>query len=245
MSRFMILVIFTIILSGCAAIQNKESEYTKMPKYVEKQPAVNINSHHSEGSLWSESNGDLFGDIKAKTVGDILTIVINEASSSKKSSKTNLSSESSASSGLTKLLGAENGIFHAFAVPKSGTKGGYAMPAGGSSNDLADFGGKSTYKGSGENSYNDSLAATITARVIKVLPNHRLFIRGEKQIFTNGDEQKLVITGIVDRYQISNNNMIDSSLISDAKIFYNGKGLLADTKNRGWLAKLWELIRPF
>ncbi len=245
MNKFIAVIIFAIILSGCTTIQNKETKYAEMPEYVKKQPAVNVSSYHSEGSLWSESNENLFGDIKAHSVGDIVTIVINEASSSKKSSKTSLSSESSASSGLTKLLGAENGIFHAFAVPKSGTRGGYSIPAGGSSNDLADFGGKSAYKGSGENSYNDSLIATITARVIKVLPNHRLFIRGEKQIFTNGDEQKLVITGIVDKYQISNNNMIDSSLVSDAKIFYNGKGLLADTKNRGWLAKLWELIRPF
>ncbi len=219
-----------MILAGCTT-SNKEKKYVQMPEYVRAQPAVHTQDVNNEGSLWSDQ-GNLVGDIKAYAEGDILTIVVNEVASSSNKSSTKLSEDSSTKSGLTQMLGLGSTVLRATGSP--------AGAAG-----LLNFGGSSSFKGSGENSKNDKLQATITARVVKVLPRHRLFIRGEKQIYTNGEEQTLILTGIIDRYRIQNDNTINSEYISDAKIFYNGKGLVSDTRNKGWLAKLWEIIRPF
>ncbi len=230
MKRLVVSVAVLIVLAGCST-SNKEKKYVQMPEYVKSQPAVHTETISNEGSLWSD-DGNLVEDIKAYREGDILTIIVNEIASSSNKSSTKLSEDSSTKSGLTNMLGLEGSILRAT---------GAAAGAGG----LLNLAGSGSYKGSGENSKDDKLQATITARVVKVLPHHRLFIRGEKQIFTNGEEQTLILTGIIDRYRIANNNTVDSQYISDAKIFYNGKGLVSDTRNKGWLAKLWELIRPF
>ncbi len=230
MKRFVLLIVVSLAVWGCT-VTNKEIQYAQMPEYVRETPAVKQPAFHAEGSLWS-SGGDLVSDIKAKHVGDIVTIIVNEVASSSNKSTVKVSSDSSTSSGLTTFLGAQNTVFRMVnAVAGDGN--------------LASFGGSGSYKGDGEASNSGKLQARITARVVKVLPNHRLFIRGEKQIYTNGEEQTLIITGVIDQYRIAADDTIDSEYISDAKIFYNGRGLVSDSQNRGWLAKLWELIRPF
>lgn len=230
MNRLFVLFVVLIILSSCA-VSNKERKYAQMPEYVKSQPELQQQNINNEGSTWS-SEGNLASDQKASCEGDIVTIIVNENASSSNQSNTKLSEDSSTKSGLTTFLGAQNKVFKALNT------------AAGTDN-LVNLGGSSSYKGSGSNTKTDKLQATITARVVKVLPRHRLFIRGEKQVFTNGDEQTLIITGIIDKYKLTKDSTIDSSYISDAKIFYNGKGLVSDTHNKGWAAKLWELIRPF
>ncbi len=231
MRKLILFIAVSTFLAGCS-VSNTELRYAQMPEYVKEQPSVQYqNFNNDEGSTWGK-DGNLATDIKASQVGDIVTIIVSEDASSLNKSTTKVATSSSAGSGLTSFVGAQGALLR-------------AVGAAAGDNNLVNFGGSSSYSGSGENSKTDKLQATITARVVKVLPNHRLFIRGEKQVFTNGDEQTLILTGIVDKYRITSDDTIDSQYISDAKIFYNGKGIVSDTNNQGWLAKLWELIRPF
>ncbi len=247
MKRYAIVCAAFVIafLAGCTAAQNVKTEYSQMPAYVRELPSHRAHVYSAEGSLWSSSEGSLYSDLRAHNVGDIVTIVVNEEVASDNTSKTQVSSSSSVTSGLAKLLGAETSIFRAVRAPASGTADGYTVPTGGSSNDLVDFGGKNSYSGQGQNQQKSTLTATITARVIKVLPDHKLFIRGEKDIYSNGEAETLVITGVIDERYISADDTIDSTMISDAKIYYNGEGIISDTTHEGWLAKLWNIIKPF
>ncbi len=231
MKRWLIPALALALTYGCTT-SSVERRYATMPEYVKEQPAIHQTPIHHEGSLWNSSSDNLFADIKAKHEGDILTIIVSETAASKYSSNIKTSRSSSAKSGLTTLLGFQNRILNKFDATAG--EGG-----------LLDTSSSSKFNGNGKEEVNHELTATIAARVIKVLPNHKLFIRGEKQIYTNGEENTLIITGIVDEYQISSDNTIDSQYISDAKIFYNGKGIVSSTRNEGWVAKLWQLIRPF
>ncbi|WP_025270389.1 flagellar basal body L-ring protein FlgH [Hippea sp. KM1] len=231
MKRFLALAVAAAILSGCTT-SNVERKYTEMPEYVKEQPDVRPQIVHHEGSLWNNTSDNLFSDIKAKHVGDIVTIIVKEQAQSSNSSSIKTSRETSSQSGLTTLLGMQNKILERLNA------------AAGASN-MMNTGSSSSFKGSGESKVNNQLTATITARVVKVLPNHKLFIRGEKQVYTNGEENTIILTGIIDEYQIASDNTIDSAYISDAKIFYNGKGIVSSSRNEGWLTKLWNLLRPF
>ncbi len=230
MKRTFLFFIALALLSGCTST-NVARRYSEMPEYVREQPAVIPQKINRPGSLWRDNSVNLVSDIKARNVGDIVTIVVQEQASSQYSSSLKTQTSSSSSAGLSALLGFQNRILnHLNAQPGS--------------NGIWDTSSSGSYKGNEENKVNNKLIATITARVVKVLPNHKLFIRGEKQVYTNGEENTLIITGIIDEYQIANDDTIDSSYISDAKIFYNGKGI-ASTRNEGWLAKLWNIIKPF
>ena len=226
------LIGIAFMLASCSSAQIK-ANYEKMPQYVKDQPSVQESDKTALGSLWSDNSSSLVSDIKASHVGDLVTVIVSEQTVSTNTSQTQTSESSSTNSGLTTLLGMQNRIFSALNL------------ASGGSNNLANFGGSNSYKGSGTNQSSNTLTATIEARIIKALPNNRFFIRGEKQVYTNGEENTVVLTGIISKYDISSSNTIDSNLISDAKIYYNGKGVVSDTHNIGWLAKLWQLIRPF
>jgi len=229
--RLAYLLLLAVFLGGCTTT-SIEKRYAEMPEYVREQPSAQTGYHHNEGSLWSQSSENLFSDTKARHVGDIVTILVQEQASSQYSSSLKTKTSSSSSAGLSALLGFQNRILNNLDA---------APGAGGIWNTSS----SGAYQGSGENKVANRLIATITARVVKVLPNHRLFIRGEKQVYTNGEENTLIITGIIDAYQISGDDTIDSGYISDAKIFFNGKGIAGSTRHEGWLAKLWELIKPF
>ncbi|PMP89983.1 MAG: flagellar biosynthesis protein FlgH [Desulfurella sp.] len=230
--KYLSFLSIAFMLASCSNAQIK-SNYEKMPQYVKEQPSIEESNRTALGSLWSDSSSNLAGDIKASHVGDLVTVVVSEQIASQNTSQTQTSENSSTNSGLTTLLGLQNRIFSALNL------------ANGGNNNLANFGGSNSYKGSGTNQSSNTLTATIEARIIKALPNNRFFIRGEKQVYTNGEENTVVLTGIISKYDISSSNTIDSNLISDAKIYYNGKGVVSDTHNIGWLAKLWQLIRPF
>ncbi|WP_051904319.1 flagellar basal body L-ring protein FlgH [Hippea jasoniae] len=231
MKRFATALAVLIFLSGCTTT-NIERKYASMPEYVREAPSVKPKVVHHEGSLWNANSDNLFADIKARHVGDIVTVVVKEQAESVNSTSVKTQRSSSGGSGLTTFIGLQNKLFKAFNVQPG-------------ENGLFNASSSSKYAASGENKANNELTATITARIVKVLPNHKLFIRGEKQIYTNGEENTIILTGIIDEYQIAADDTIDSQYIADAKIFYNGKGIVSSSKNEGWLAKLWQLIRPF
>ncbi|AEA33292.1 flagellar basal body L-ring protein FlgH [Hippea maritima] len=231
MKRLIAGIAVVVLLSGCTT-SNVERKYTEMPEYVKEQPSLKPNITHNEGSLWNNTADNMFSDIKARQVGDIVTIIVKEQAQSVNSSSTKTSRATSSQSGLSTLLGMQGKILQ-------------RLNAVAGASNMMDTSSSSSFNGSGENKVNNELTATITARVVKVLPNHKLFIRGEKQVYTNGDENTIILTGIIDEYQITSDNTIDSNYISDAKIFYNGKGIVSSTRNEGWLTKLWNLLRPF
>ena len=231
MRKLVYLLILAVFLGGCTTT-SVERKYAEMPEYVREQPSVQNELKHNEGSLWTPSSENIFSDEKARHVGDIVTILVQEQATSQYSSSLKTKTSSSSSAGLSALLGFQNRVLNKLdAVPGAGG--------------IWNTNSSGAYQGSGENKVANKLIATITARVVKVLPNHRLFIRGEKQVYTNGEENTLIITGIIDEYQISGDDTIDSGYISDAKIFFNGKGIAGSTRHEGWLAKLWRLIKPF
>lgn len=60
------------------------------------------------GSLWTESRGGMFVDMKGKTVGDIITVVIIESASASKEATTETDRSSSMSAGISNILDWKN-----------------------------------------------------------------------------------------------------------------------------------------
>jgi flagellar L-ring protein precursor FlgH len=65
-------------------------------------------------------------------------------------------------------------------------------------------------------------------------------VRGEKWITLNQGEEYIQVQGVVRPVDIGPNNTIASTKIADARIAYSGKGTLADSNSRGWLAKFFD-----
>jgi flagellar L-ring protein precursor FlgH len=103
----------------------------------------------------------------------------------------------------------------------------------------------STFSGSGATSKDASFTTTISARIIKVLQNGNYFIEGRREIMIDNEKQIMQLSGVIRPYDIDQNNMIQSSQIADAKIYYGNQGDMDRSTQRGWGSKMVNAVWPF
>jgi len=180
-------------------------------------------------SLWPApgkgSQSSMFADRKAAMTGDILTIVVSESVAATNSQTTKSSRDSSIADAVQSFL-----------YPGLGTHKG-ALPS-------LSVGGKAAYSGGGDVSNNQSLVARAAVLVTDVLPNGNLVIEGVRVVTFSGETQYVVLHGLVRRDDIAPDNSVQSTNIADARVEFYADGALTDAQKRGWLAKVYEKLRP-
>lgn len=185
------------------------------------------------GSLWVDTySSNLFKNLnRAARVGDMVTIIIDEEATGSKTAETRTQRKAEHKLGI-------NGLFGLVGKLTSLISGFDASKA-------IDVEHENQLNGRGETKRKGSLEAKITARVIKVLRNGDMMIRGQKNIRVNGEEQSLIVEGFIRPYDISSENMINSNYIADARITYSGFGTVSDKQKPGWLTRILDHILPF
>lgn len=194
----------------------------------------------SDGSLWKNESmlNHLFITPKPRNVGDIVTIKIVESASASNNAKTNTGRKSSLSANIDKLLGLENKYTNS-KNPKFDEFPNW-NPFGKIEGGMA-----SKFDGSGATKRSGDLTAFVTARIAHVFPNGDFYITGSREITVNYEKQLINLTGIIRPDDIDSNNIILSTYISDAKIVYNGAGVIQKRQKPGWLANVINTIWPF
>jgi flagellar L-ring protein precursor FlgH len=173
----------------------------------------------------------LFSDPKARTVGDVVTIKIVESSDATNKATTATDRSSSLSASVDGFFNLEKDYpaDHPFFNPFSKVAGGVE----------SEFEGAGTTKRSGD------LNAYITALVTQVLPNGNLVLTGTREVLVNNENQVIELTGIVRPRDINANNQVLSTYIADARISYNGTGIVNDRQRPGWLTNIVMAVWPF
>ena len=206
-------------------------------------PAPPVRADYQENSLWQASNGlsGMFLDTKARNIGDIVTIQIVESSKATNKANTTTGRDSSLSAGIDSLFGIEN-WWQDKVLRWLGTDMPKVNPFGSASvsGSMA-----SDFKGDGTTSRSGDLTAFITCRVTEVLPNGNLRIVGTREILVNHENQVIVLSGVIRPRDISDQNIIASRFIADAKIAYSGSGIIDDRQRPGWLANFLDAAWPF
>ncbi|MFB3926682.1 MAG: flagellar basal body L-ring protein FlgH [Syntrophales bacterium] len=218
-----ILISAALLLSGCATdmhIPKNDYAFT-MPQDLKPAPPPC-------GTIWSgiNSNNALFTDKKARYVGDVVTIIIQESSEGANNAKTDLTRNSTVAAGLSGILQTSPGQTILSPLTLGGTH----------TNNLA---------GEGKTRRDSSLTANMTARVKSVLDNGNLVIEGRRQLSVNAEDQFIVITGVIRPEDITTDNTISSQYIADARIVYGGIGVVNDKMRHGWLARILDWVWPF
>lgn len=171
------------------------------------------------GSIYNPASGPhgLVANKTAARPGDLVTILISETSDVKEEEKSNFTHSSDLSYSLNNFDIAPN----AFNILPS---------IGASSND--DFQGDSKQERKG------SFTARLTAIVVDALPNGNLIIRGRREIRVDKQVKTIEFSGIVRRFDIRQNNTVESELVAEAKVSYTGAGPSSEAQNRQGLGGL-------
>lgn len=164
-------------------------------------------------------------DPRARSVNDLVTIRVIETITAVGSADSSLNKNSAASASVSQLFGAETKV-----------------PDWMDPTNLVAAASDTKFKGGGTTSRSGELTATLTARVVEVLPNGDLVLEGAREIDINGDRQIIVLTGVVRQADIGRNNVVASPAIGQLRIRYFGRGLIKDNLKPGWLVRLLNKI---
>lgn len=182
----------------------------------------------TNGSIYAASGtlADLAMDFRATRVGDVVTVLVAEQATANAQGATSTKRTSGAQSSISSLFG-----------PKSAT---------GVLGNLYNSSSQSQLDGSGATSRQTTLTTTLSARVIKVLPNGNLIVEGTKAVAINSEFQTVALRGIVRPIDIGPDNSIASNRVADLEVRINGRGVVNDAIHRpNMLYRILLGILPF
>ena len=217
--------VLMLCLAGCASQQTE----VVTPSFDQQlKPAATT---YTNGSIWQGSAIPLAEDNKARRLGDIVTIIITETASASKQAATATGRSASIGAGISNLLNLENSSVVAknFADLKN----------------LISAESSSTFDGSGSTSRKETLTATISAKVVEVLPNANLRVEGRRNVKVNNEDQIVIVKGTIRQRDVTPDNTINSIYVADAQITYSGEGIISDRQKPGWLMNFLDKIWPF
>jgi len=99
--------------------------------------------------------------------------------------------------------------------------------------------------GEAETTRRGSLTASITVRVDAVDSTGNLYVRGDKVVSVNREQEHILLTGLVRPEDIASDNSVLSSRLADARIDYYGRGVVGDKQNVPLVHRLFDWLWPF
>jgi len=228
--QMLILPLFALVVSGCMP-SAKSVTQDKNFDMIEKAMQTPRQNNTESGSLWNNSGSTMFTDPKAREVGDLITVLVEESASATRSLGTKKSKSSSRKTGLAAVLGYETSLAN---------KNPNFNPS-----TAIDISNSKNFDGSGSTTNSDTLSASVTAVVTQVYPNGNMRIMGRRQVTINHQPQELTFTGVIRSLDIAPDNTVTSAKVAQAVVSYGGGGELASVAHEGWLAQTLDRVWPF
>ena len=222
-----------ILITACTGNVAKRD-----PAYAAVRPVAMPEQAQADGTIFNAStNVSFFEDYRARRVGDILTVKLEEKTEAEKESATTVAKSNSNSITSPTILGA--GL--QFDAPG-------ILPLDNNTNNDGSFALSSdhSFDGSGDSDQSNKLTGDISVSVVEVLPNGNMMIRGEKVVTINQGNEYLRIAGMISPRDIDADNSISSKRIADVQMAYVGDGPTNDASVMGWLGKFFiSALMPF
>lgn len=184
-------------------------------------------------NLWDRrdpSMGHIYRDFKARNVGDVITILIEETTGSDSQEKREMDKKTKGTAGAT-------GSGSTSALGQALRSFGYDITN--TTNSQRTFDGKSNTLI--DRKFNDRMSVMVVA----VLPDGSLVIEGFRQRMITREMRTLRVFGIVRPVDIGPFNTVQSQYIGNLRIFYEGRGPDSTYTNQGWGGRLFNKVWPY
>lgn len=224
--RFSILSLALWSLGACTNTpENSHPDYEPMDQpnyYLEPELKEPTGAVYQEGY-----NVLLFEDVRARRVGDIVTVVLAEATDAAKSSDRKLDKSSKS-------------------VIANPIAGGLPVEFNSGYNLGFDLSSEHAFEGESGANQKNRLSGSVAVTVTRVFPGGNLYVQGEKWIQINQGDEYVRLRGIIRSVDISASNTILSTQVADARISYSSIGADSDVNKPGWATRFFlNPIWPF
>ena len=205
-----------LALAACGA-QKPAGFAATLPPPPQAAPAP------ADGAIFSVSSGyaPLYFGQRAHKVGDLVTVVLMERTTTSKSANGTTARDGSIS----------------ITPPSAGP---FAFNP-----NILNSGGSSSFNGGGDAGQTSSLRGDLTVTIAEVRPNGTALVKGEKVMQFSQGEEWVQLAGIIRLADIDQDNRIASPRIADAQITYAGKGAVQRASREGWLSRFFNMVTPF
>ncbi|HEY3703669.1 MAG TPA: flagellar basal body L-ring protein FlgH [Terracidiphilus sp.] len=193
------------------AVTPPEASLTSYVERVRAQQAAEI---RTPGSIWSP-NGQLVRlgtDVKAFRLHDVVSIVVTESLAASTDGQVKNSRASNAKSSVTALFG--------------------ALKTSNALSNLVNQTSASGLTAQGQSTTNSSLLTTFGGEVVDVLPNGMLVVQATRQLTFSQQTQLIRLRGLVRPEDVSAQNQIQSTAMTDLELEVTGKGIVTDSTYR-------------
>jgi flagellar L-ring protein FlgH len=182
--------------------------------YVERVRAEQAAQVRTPGSIWTPAGQlvRLGTDVKAFRLHDVVSIVVSESLEASTDGQVKNSRASNANSGMTSLFG--------------------ALKSSNALQNLANATAASSLTAQGQSTTNSSLTTTFGGEVVDVLPNGMLVVQATRQLTFSQQTQLIRLRGLVRPEDVSAQNQVLSTAMTDLELEVTGKGIVNDSTYR-------------
>jgi len=182
--------------------------------YIERVRAQQAAEVRTAGSIWSPEGRlvRLSTDAKAVRLHDVVSIVVTESLAASTDGQVKNSRASSANSGLTSLFG--------------------ALKTSNALQNLVGMTASSGLTAQGQSTTSSSLATTFGGEGVDVLPNGMLVVQATRQLTFSEQTQLIKLRGLVRPEDVSAQNQVLSTAMTDLELEVTGKGIVNDSTYR-------------
>lgn len=162
-------------------------------------------------------------DQRARHVGDILTVLIQEQHSVKSEEKVERRQDTSLAARL-EAYSLSDKTFQSNTLPK------------------IDIRKEQDFNGEAKQNSGSDVRASIAVVVVDVQPNGNLVVAGSRSVTVNDETRTLRISGLVRPLDVTTNNSVGSAQVADARISISGEGGNTRAVTRGPVGQLFDTL---
>lgn len=215
------IVLLVWAAQGTAAGKVRKQNESTLDEYLARVQRIggSLSQGASPGSLWT-ANGlltSISSDYKARQAGDIVVINIVEQTLAEASGAVTSQRAFDTNSAITGLAGRINtGGVNPLFTANSATK----------------------LQGQAQAASNSRLRTSVAGQVVAVLPGGNLVVEARRELVMNNERQTILLRGIARPGDISPDDVVPSTLLSNLEIELHGKGVISDaTRRPNWVLR--------
>ena len=165
----------------------------------------------------------LYGGVQARSVGDLISIIMDETVNVTNSLGYSSSKESATTDNFSAFW---NTVFGKHLV----------------NDNLGTFGGSNEVTNTAATSNKIIFGDKIAVQVVQQMPNGNLVVQGKKTLVNGNERTDLLVTGIVDPRWITSSGQVSSKYVANLQFAMSGRGSVSRSGNDGIVNKFIKYL---
>ena len=187
--------------------------FLMVAQVVQEAKAESLYSLGASQSFYAEPKS-LFGSVRARSVGDLVTILLNETITVNDSLNYSADRSSNTVDNFTNFINK-------------------VLPGTPLNNKFNNFGGENTVQSTTSNQRTMGVTDSVTVQVVQLLPNGNLMVQGKKTIVNGTERVDFLVSGVVDPRWIDQKGQINTKNVANLQFALAGKGSVTRAGNEG------------